>query len=104
MGEEIVEAVLGEAPDDAKPVEGDINDYAGTYKGNSRGRPMNANITVSGSNLLLSSGEGAPDTQHYIGNDTFRGGMALLTFDRKDGKPARVRYDAGYQYTYWNRQ
>jgi CubicO group peptidase (beta-lactamase class C family) len=104
VGEEIIEAVLGKAADDTKPVEGDINDFAGTYKGNSRGRAMNASITVSGSNLLMSSGEGAPDTLRYIGNDTFRSGMALFTFDRKDGKPSRVRYDAGYQYTYWNRQ
>ena len=103
VGEEIVEAVLGKGPDDTKPVEGDINDYAGTYKGHSRGRPMEAKITAAGSNLLMSGGPGAPDTLHYVGNDTFRSGGSLLTFERKDGKPSRIRYDAGYQYTFWSK-
>ena len=103
VGEDIIAAVLGPAADDTKPVDGDINDYAGTYKGNSRGRGMEATFTVSGSNLLMSSGQGAPDTLHYVGNDTFRSGGALVTFERKDGKPSRIRYDAAYQYTYWNR-
>lgn len=103
VGEEIIEAVFGKAADDTKPVEGDINEYAGTYTGNSRGRGMKATITVSGSNLLMSSGQGAPDTLHYVGNDTWRTGGAYLTFERKDGKPSRLRYDAAYQYTFWNR-
>jgi CubicO group peptidase (beta-lactamase class C family) len=103
VGEEIIEAIFGKAADDTKPVEGDLNDFAGTYTGNSRGQGMKATITVSGSNLLMASGQGAPDTLHYVGNDTFRSGGAYLTFERKDGKPSRLRYDAAYQYTFWNR-
>jgi hypothetical protein len=51
----------------------------------------------------MSGGPGAPDTLHYVGKDTFRSGGSLLTFERKDGKPSRIRYDAGYQYTFWSK-
>lgn len=103
VGEPIIEAVLGKAPDDTKPVDGDLNDYAGTYKGHSRGRPMEAVFTVEGSALVLKAGPGKPDTLRYIGNDTFRNEGTLLSFERKNGKPVRIRYDAGYQYTFLNR-
>ena len=98
VGEAIIEAVLGKAPDDTKPLEGDINDYAGTYKGVGRGRGTDATVAVEGSVLTLKAGPGSADTLHYVGNDTFRNGGTLFTFERVNGKPARIRMDAGYGY------
>ncbi len=99
VGEAIIEAVLGKAADDTRPVEGDINDYAGTYKGNGRGRPMEVVMAVEGTALTMKDGgPGKPDTLRYIGNDTFRNGNTLLTFDRTGGKPSRLRVDGGYGY------
>ena len=98
VGEAIIEAVLGKAADDAKPLEGDINDFAGTYKGVGRGRPTEAVLAVDGSVLTLKAGPGKPDTLRYIGNDTFRNGSTLLSFERANGKPSRLRMDAGYGY------
>ena len=93
-----MEAVLGKGPDDTKPIEGDINDYAGTYKGVGRGRPTEAVLTVEGSVLTMKAGGPTPDTLRYIGNDTFRSGPSLISFERANGKPVRLRMDGGYGY------
>jgi len=103
VGEPIIEAVLGKAPDDTRPIEGDINDYAGTYKGHGRGSNMNVVMAVDGTVLTMKDGPGKPDTLRYVGNDTFREGGTLLTFERKNGKPSRIRVDAGYGYTFLNK-
>jgi CubicO group peptidase (beta-lactamase class C family) len=98
VGEPIIEAVLGKPADDTKPIEGDINEFSGTWKGVGRGRPTEAVLTVEGAVLTLKAGPGKPDTLHYVGNDTFRHGGTLISFDRVGGKPARLRMDAGYGY------
>ena len=98
VGEAIVEAVLGKGPDDTKPLEGDLKDFVGTYKGVGRGRPTEAVLAVDGSVLTVKAGPGNPDTLHYVGSDTFRNGGTLFTFERAGGKPARLRMDGGYGY------
>jgi len=98
VGEAIVEAVLGKGADDTKAFDGDLSDFAGTYKGVGRGQATEAVVAVAGSALTIKQGPEKPDTLHYIGNDTFRNGSAVLTFDRVNGKPAVLRMDGGYGY------
>jgi CubicO group peptidase (beta-lactamase class C family) len=98
VGEPIIEAVLGKAADDTKPFEGDLQDLVGTWKGVGRGRPTEAVLTVDGSVLTSKQGPGGVDTLHYVGNDTFRSGGTLYSFERAGGKPTRLRMDGGYGY------
>jgi hypothetical protein len=87
-----------EAADDTKPLEGDINEFSGTWKGVGRGQATEAVLAVEGTVLTMKAGPGKPDTLHYVGNDTFRNGGTLFSFERANGKPTRLRMDAGYGY------
>ena len=98
VGEAIVEAVLGKAPDDTKAFEGDLKEFVGTWKGVGRGSATEAVLAVEGSVLTMKAGGPTPDTLHYVGNDTFRNGTSLISFDRTNGKPTRLRMDGGYGY------
>lgn len=96
VGEDIIEAVLGAAPDGAQPLSGDAAEYAGTWAGRGRGRAMEVKISADSGQVTMVQGNGTPDTLTYIGNDTWKSGGTLLTFEREAGRPARLRFDGGY--------
>jgi hypothetical protein len=94
----IIEAVLGKpaAADAPRPSEDQRLRY--TYKESVASRPTEAVLTVEGRPYAKKAGPGGTDTLHYVGNDTFRSGGTLYSFERANGKPARVRMDGGYGY------
>ena len=96
--EAIAEAVLGKAPDDSKPVEGDLNRFAGTFTGKGRGRPTELTFAVDGSKLTV-KGQAPQDSARalrYLGNNTFAREYTRYIFSEQGGKVPGVRIDGGY--------
>ena len=78
---------------------------AGSYTGRGRGRDMTVTVTSeSGALRLKRNPADSGQVLQYRGDDTFAAGGALVIFDRKDGKPVRLRLDAGYGHNLLNRQ
>jgi CubicO group peptidase (beta-lactamase class C family) len=103
----IVEAVLGRAPDRARPFTGDAAAYAGTFAGRGRGRPTTVAVAASGAALTLTrvGAPGAkPEPLEYRGGETFAMVDALVTFERRDGKVVRLRLDTGSGHNVLARQ
>jgi CubicO group peptidase (beta-lactamase class C family) len=102
---EIAKIVLGPAPEGAQAFSGDLASYAGSYTGRGRGRDMTLMVKDTAGVLRLKrfptdSGQGLT----YLGGETWSAGGALVIFDKKDGKPVRLRFDAGYGYNLLSRQ
>jgi len=95
VGEAVIRAVLGPGPDDAQPFEGDASAYTGTWSGRGRGRGLEVKIAAEGGVVTMVQGD-ETDTLTWVGNDTFRSGGTLLSFERDGGRPARARLDGGY--------
>ncbi len=96
--EAIAEAVLGKAPDLSKPVDGDINRFAGTFTGRGRGRPAEFVFAVDAGKLTV-KGQAPRDsarTLSYIGNNTFTREYLNYIFADQGGKITGVRLDGGY--------
>lgn len=106
VGVELVQAVLGEKPSPKVTMDGDPNAYAGEYVGVGRGQQMELTINADSSGVVTARAKGAPksDTLTYLGSDKFQNGGALYVFDRKDGVPHRLRFDAAYIYAYLTRR
>lgn len=104
VGEELVEAVLGRKTSaDAKL--DDARAYAGEWKGTGRGQPMELTIAdVGGTLTMQAKGAPKPDTLHYLGEDRFQSKGTLLTFERTNGTPSRLRFDGAYIYVYLTRR
>jgi len=96
--EAIAEAVLGKGPDAAKPVEGELARYAGTYAGRGRGRPTEVTMRVDGSTLTVKGGSPTDSARAltYVGNNTFAREYTRYIFVERDGQVTAVRMDAGY--------
>jgi CubicO group peptidase (beta-lactamase class C family) len=96
--EAIAEAVLGKGPDAAKPVEGDLARYAGTYGGRGRGRPTELTIGVDGTTLTVKGGSPTDSARAltYVGDNTFAREYTRYIFAERDGKVTGVRMDGGY--------
>jgi CubicO group peptidase (beta-lactamase class C family) len=96
--EAIAEAVLGKAPDQSKPVEGDLARFAGVYVGKGRGRPAELTIAVDGGKLTAKSGFPGDSARAltYVGDNTFTREYTRYIFSETGGKVAGVRIDAGY--------
>jgi CubicO group peptidase (beta-lactamase class C family) len=96
--EAIAEAVLGKGPDAAKPVEGELARYAGTYAGRGRGRATEVTIGVDGSTLTVKGGSPTDSARAltYVGDNTFAREYTRYIFAERDGKVTAVRMDAGY--------
>jgi CubicO group peptidase (beta-lactamase class C family) len=102
---EIAKIVLGPAPDRSRAFAGDLAQFAGSYTGPGRGRNMTVTVTSeSGALRLKRNPADSGQVLQYRGDDTFAAGGALVIFDRKDGKPVRLRLDAGYGHNLLNRQ
>jgi CubicO group peptidase (beta-lactamase class C family) len=102
---EIAKIVLGPAPERAQAFSGDLASYAGSYTGRGRGRDMTLMVKDTAGVLRLKrfptdSGQALT----YLGGETWSAGGALVIFDKKDGKPVRLRFDAGYGYNLLSRQ
>jgi CubicO group peptidase (beta-lactamase class C family) len=95
--EAIAEAVLGKAPDQSKPVDGDLNRFAGTYAGRGRGRPAEFTFAVA-NNVLTVKGTGQDSARAliYVGDNTFTRRYTRYHFTERDGKVTGVRLDGGY--------
>ena len=96
--EAIAEAVLGKAPDNSKPVEGDLARFAGTFTGRGRGRPTELTFAVDNNKLTVKS-QAPQDSARaltYIGNNTFARQYARYIFADQGGKVSGVRIDGGY--------
>ncbi|MGQ0649893.1 MAG: serine hydrolase domain-containing protein [Gemmatimonadaceae bacterium] len=100
--ESIAESVLGKPKVETRVFDGDLNRYAGTYRGRGRGRPAELSFSVDGKNLLMSRrAQGGPapmpqrDTLLYAGGDTFTRGYTRFIFMDQGGKIVAVRVDAG---------
>lgn len=106
VGEDLVSAVLGTKAAGPAKIEGDPKVYAGDWKGTGRGEPMAVTISAdsAGTLTMLPKGAPKPDTLHYLGNDQFQSGGSLLTFDRTNGTPSRLRFDGAYIYVYLTRR
>ncbi len=98
LGGELVEAVLGASAPAAAKLE-NPGEYTGEWKGTGRGETMELTIAEAGGTLTMQP-EGAPkpDTLLYLGDDRFQSGGTLLTFERTNGTPGRLRFDAAYLY------
>jgi CubicO group peptidase (beta-lactamase class C family) len=107
LARQIAEAVLGKAPDRARPFDGDAEQFAGLFTGRGRGRPSTVRIAASGHDLMLTNAAtgGAPaERLTYYGNDTFGFKETLVTFDKENGKVSRLRLDTGGGYNILSRQ
>lgn len=108
LAEAIIEAVLGEPPVEAKPFEGDLAQFAGTWQGIGRGQPLEITVAVDSAGQLTAQMKGAKDvdTLRYVQGDEFHVGQtrAIFTFDRTNGAPSRLRFDMGYAYAFLTRQ
>ncbi|MHB1326727.1 MAG: serine hydrolase domain-containing protein [Gemmatimonadales bacterium] len=105
MAAAIARIVLGPAPERTQTFAGNAADFNGTYTGPGRGRPMTIWVGDSAGQLRIRRAPSAPwQALSYRGGDTFTAGNSLLTFDRKDGKPVRLRMDAGYAHNILLRQ
>jgi hypothetical protein len=101
----IVETVLGKAPDQSKPFDGDLAQFAGTYKGKGRGEDMKVEVVAKDGKLAIKMpGADSARSMKYFGHDTFSESGALLTFDRQGGRISRLRFDVAYGYNILNRQ
>lgn len=96
--EAIAEAVLGKAPDAAKPYDGDLSRFTGTYTGRGRGRPTELQISVEGGTLKAKSGNPTDSarTLTYVGDNIFTRQYMRFIFAERDGKVTGVRMDGGY--------
>jgi len=105
MAAAIANIVLGPAPDRTQTFAGNAAEYAGTYTGPGRGRPMTVWIADSAGQVRIRRAPNGPwQALSYRGGDSFSAGGSLLTFDRKDGKPTQLRMDAGYAHNILLRQ
>lgn len=95
----IAEAILGEPADASRPFDGDLAEFAGTYAGNGRGRPMAITIAVD-SGTLMATMPGADSAQglSYHGDDTFGLGDARFIFVRQGNAVAGVNLDVAYGF------
>lgn len=104
VAEDIIEAVLGKKPADEKKFEGDLSQFTGTWTGTGRGEPMELTIAADSAGHLTAQMKGSKnvDTLRYAGGDEFHIGQtkAILTFDRANGKPNRLRFDMAYAYLF----
>ena len=95
----IAEAILGKPADRAKPVDGDVNRFVGTYAGNGRGRPTEIVVTMKDGKVMAKL-PGPPSdsarTLTYIGNNTFAHDEMELIFGGPGGKITTMRMDGGY--------
>jgi CubicO group peptidase (beta-lactamase class C family) len=96
--EAIAEAVLGKAPDAAKPVEGDLARFAGTYAGRGRGRATELTVSVDNGALMVKSGFPGDSARAltYVGDNTFAREYTRYIFAEQGGRVTAVRQDAGY--------
>lgn len=104
VGEDIIEAVLGPAPSRAAEFTGSLDEYAGTWKGTGRGRPLEIVLAADSGRLTMKQGRGKPEALTFVGDDTWERGGTVLKFERRNGQLSRLRFDAGYLYAYASRQ
>lgn len=106
VAEAIIEAVLGKQPaPETVTFEGDLNQLTGTWVGVGRGQPMEYILAVDSAGQLtgkMAGGPaGAPGTVlTYRGKDTFTAGPGIVTFERANGAPSRIRMDMSYGYSF----
>lgn len=93
----IAKLILSPAADATKPMDGDVNRFAGTFTGNGRGRPTEAVITVKDGTVMakLSISDSAKVLK-YLGGDRFANDEMNLIFGGQNGKIGTVRLDGGY--------
>lgn len=92
--EAIAAAVLGRIPLAAKPVDGDINRFAGTYTGRGRGAAATMVISVENGALNVARG-GQKRPLTYTGGGVFVLGSTRFVFTEAGGKVATLRVDSG---------
>lgn len=92
--EAIAAAVLGRIPVAAKPLDGDINRFAGTYTGRGRGAASNVVISVENGALAVARG-GQKRPLVYTGGGVFMLGATKFIFTESGGKVATLRVDSG---------
>jgi CubicO group peptidase (beta-lactamase class C family) len=103
--EAIAEAVLGKPEAKAAKYAGDLKEFEGTYRGRGRGQDTEMKVTVdSTGQLTMTRGKGKPDALTYMSGDTFAHKELLITFDRTNGKPSRIRFDGSYGYNFLDRK
>ena len=95
----IAEAILGEPPDESRPFDGDLAQFAGTFAGNGRGRDMRIALSVD-SDRLMATMPGADSAQalRFYGEDTFGLNDIRFTFVRGDNGITGLNLDAVYGF------
>ncbi|HMN08389.1 MAG TPA: serine hydrolase domain-containing protein [Gemmatimonadaceae bacterium] len=98
-------ATFGPATRPSQRYAGNLAELTGTYGGVGRGARLAITVTADSGKLraLFPRNQSAAELR-YIGNDTWEIEDTRLTFERKDGKVARVRADLVYGYSYLDRQ
>lgn len=97
--------VLGPAPDRSRAFSGNRSELVGSYTGPGRGRPMTVRVVdTAGAIRLRRTPSDTGQVLTFLGDDTFVAGQAVVRFERKDGKPFRLRLDTGYGHNVLNRQ
>ncbi len=94
--EAIAEAVLGRKAVASRPMEGDVNRYAGTYSGRGRGGAQSLTIAVE-NGAVTTNFRGAKRTLTYTGNGVFVNGGVRFVFTESAGKVTSLRLDGGSQ-------
>jgi CubicO group peptidase (beta-lactamase class C family) len=94
--EAIAEAVLGRTPVAARPIEGDVQRYAGAYVGRGRGGQQTMTIAVE-TGALVTSFRGGRRTLTHTGNGVFVWGGVRFVFSESGGKVTALRVDGGSQ-------
>ncbi|MEW5918173.1 MAG: hypothetical protein AB1762_17355, partial [Gemmatimonadota bacterium] len=93
-------------PPTFKAFTGEAAPLVGRYKGPSRGREMNVEVTQSAQGIAISVNGSTARPVQWVEASTFRQGNTFLHFRHSgDGRPAtELRFDAGGGYYILKRQ
>ena len=105
---QIADAVLGKKEPRSQTFSGELSQFAGTFAGAGRGRPMTLTIGADSGKLTVQAvgprGADTPRPARYVGNDTFQIGETRYTFVTENGKVAKLRVDGVYGYSHLMRK
>ena len=65
---------------------------------------MEVVLAADSGRLTLKQGREDPEPLTFVGDDTWQNGSTVLKFERTNGKPSRLRFDAGYLYVQLTRK